>query len=99
MAGEEFLINMWVEFKTDSVSKRVVIISEIEDTLGVPKGEHFKVDGDNGADIYFNDEEYFPASVVDILMQKFIESGDVLAYEYNVDEIEYTNIEHRYVGG
>lgn len=99
MAGEEFLINMWLEMGTDSVSKRCEIVEKLEKFLDVPAGEHFKFDGPDGADIYFNSDEFYRAEDIKAYMQAYIDSGDVLAYEYNVDEIEYTNTEHLYIGG
>lgn len=96
--ADEYLINMWIEFKTDSVAKRMNMMATLEKHLGLPKGTHFKIDGDDGADIYYHDTEYIPSANIREFMNDYLEDGTVLAYEYNVDEIEYRNIQHLYMG-
>jgi len=95
---DEYLINMWVEFKTDSVERRLQIAEELRRFLATPKRSDMKVSGDDGLELSYTDDDYMHPDDVSDFMHELKNSGDVLAYEYNVDEIVYTNIHHLYIG-
>lgn len=94
---DEYLINMWVEFKTDSVDKRIKIAEELRRFLATPKRSDIKINS-NSLDLTYTDDDYMHPDDVCDFMHKYKNDGDVLAYEYNVDEVEYTNIHHLYKG-
>lgn len=95
---DEYLINMWVEFKTDSVERRLQIADELLEFFGKPVKEDFRINGDDGMELFFFNHYYMEPESVKTLMDKFKDAGEVLAYEYNVDAVEYNNIKHLYVG-
>jgi len=47
--------------------------------------------------LYYSDS-YKTLAEVRAFMDTYQKSGEVLAYEYNVDEVEYNNIMHLYWG-
>ena len=95
---DEYLINMWVEFKTDSVERRIKISEELRRFLAVPKRSDIKMNGDDWLELTYTDDDYMHPDDVSDFMHELKNGGDVLAYEYNVDEIVYTNIHHLYIG-
>lgn len=98
---DEYLINLWMEFGTDSVERRLEIVDKVREFFRKPTKFDFKIDGDDGVDmLYFNhyymDHYYMEPESVRTLIESF--GNDILAFEYNVDEVEYNNIKHLYVG-
>jgi hypothetical protein len=95
---DEYLINLWMEFRTDSVERRLEIVDKVKEFFRKPTKSDFRINGDDGMELFFFNHYYMEPESVKELMDKFKDAGDVLAYEYNVDEVEYNNIKHLYEG-
>ena len=76
---DEYLINLWMEFRTDSVERRLEIVDKVREFFRKPTKSDFKIDGDDGVDMLYFNHYYMEPESVRTLIESF--GNDILAFE------------------